>query len=234
LRYHSTACKEFLRISCSDAETCESIAMNNDLQHLRALAIANTLFAPTTLAGAFLKLGFVQADPIRSPATAQDLILRQRVKNYHVGDLERSYSSLDLEEDYLYAYGFITSDNWRLLHPRTAGALTKLEKQVLKVVQSSCEIHPRELEQHFGGSRVINAWGGHSKATTAVLDALQYRGLLRVARREKGIRVYSAVPGAFDSIDPVERSRKLILLLTKILATVMEKNLRFITALKAA
>jgi hypothetical protein len=90
------------------------------------------------------------------------------------------------------------------------------------------------LEQHFGGSRVINAWGGHSKATTAVLDALQYRGLLRVARREKGIRVYSAVPGAFDSIDPVERSRKLILLLTKILATVMEKNLRFITALKAA
>jgi uncharacterized protein YcaQ len=35
------------------------------------------------------RLGFVQADPIRSPARAQDLILRHRVKDYFAGDLER-------------------------------------------------------------------------------------------------------------------------------------------------
>jgi len=30
-------------------------------------------------------MAFVQADPIRSPARAQDLILRQRVKAYRAG-----------------------------------------------------------------------------------------------------------------------------------------------------
>jgi uncharacterized protein YcaQ len=39
---------------------------------------------------------------------------------------------------------------------------------------------------------VTNKWGGSSNATTHLLDALQYRGLLRVARREKGIRIYAA------------------------------------------
>ena len=43
--------------------------------------------------------GFVQADPIRAPARAQDLILRHRVKGYHAGDLERRYSALGIEED---------------------------------------------------------------------------------------------------------------------------------------
>ena len=44
------------------------------------------------------RLGFVQADPIRLPARAQDLILRQRVKG-RAGDLERRYAALDVEED---------------------------------------------------------------------------------------------------------------------------------------
>jgi uncharacterized protein YcaQ len=34
------------------------------------------LFRPTTLGRAVARLGFVQADPIRAPARAQDLILR--------------------------------------------------------------------------------------------------------------------------------------------------------------
>jgi len=41
-------------------------------------------------------MGFVQADPIRAPARAQDLILRHRVKDYHAGDLERRYATLDI------------------------------------------------------------------------------------------------------------------------------------------
>ena len=39
---------------------------------LRRYAVARTLFAPTTLAKAITRLGFVQADPIRAPARAQD------------------------------------------------------------------------------------------------------------------------------------------------------------------
>ena len=77
-----------------------------------------SLFQPTTLARAVSTLGFVQADPIRSPARAQDLILRQRVANYRAGDLERRYARLGLEEDFLYAYGFMPKEIADLLHPR--------------------------------------------------------------------------------------------------------------------
>ena len=59
------------------------------LTSLRRYAIARSLFKPTTLPGAIRKLGFVQADPLRAPARAQDLILRHRVKDYRAGDLER-------------------------------------------------------------------------------------------------------------------------------------------------
>jgi len=64
------------------------------LDDLRRFAIGRSLFAPTTLARAIEKMAFVQADPIRSPARAQDLMLRHRVKNYCAGDLERRYESL--------------------------------------------------------------------------------------------------------------------------------------------
>jgi hypothetical protein len=70
------------------------------LQHLRRYAIARSLFKPTTLRRAIEKLGFLQADPIRAPARAQDLTLRQRVVGYRAGDLERRYPRLALEEDY--------------------------------------------------------------------------------------------------------------------------------------
>src|SRR5688572_18984159 len=65
---------------------------------LRAHAIAHSLFPATGLEHAVERLGFVQADPIRAPARAQDLILRQRVRDYRAGDLERRFGALDLEE----------------------------------------------------------------------------------------------------------------------------------------
>jgi uncharacterized protein YcaQ len=77
------------------------------LDELRRYAVARTLFKPTTLLAAIQRLGFVQADPIRSPARAQDLTLRHRVKDYRVGDLERRYAKLAIEEDCLINYGFL-------------------------------------------------------------------------------------------------------------------------------
>src|SRR6185295_16975330 len=50
------------------------------LVDLRRYAVHRSLFTPTTLKRAIEKLGFVQADPIRAPARAQDLTLRHRVK----------------------------------------------------------------------------------------------------------------------------------------------------------
>ena len=61
------------------------------LPDLRRHAVGSSLFPPTTLERAIDRLGFVQADPIRAPARAQDLTLRHRVKDYRAGDLERRY-----------------------------------------------------------------------------------------------------------------------------------------------
>ncbi|MBS9726923.1 DNA glycosylase AlkZ-like family protein, partial [Stutzerimonas stutzeri] len=67
------------------------------LDDLRRFAVARTLFAPTTLMAAIRRLGFVQADPIRAPARAQDLTLRHRVKDYRARDLERRYARQPVE-----------------------------------------------------------------------------------------------------------------------------------------
>src|SRR4030081_2975133 len=88
------------------------------LEQLRTYAVARSLFGPTTLKRALHRLGFVQADPIRAPARAQDLTLRHRVKGYRAGDLERRYATLGVEEDFFVTYGFVTSAIQALMHPR--------------------------------------------------------------------------------------------------------------------
>jgi uncharacterized protein len=196
------------------------------LQQLRVHAITQSLFPPTDLKAAIERLGFVQADPIRSPARAQDLILRQRVKKYRAGDLERHYADLELEEDFLYAYGFVPRATWQLLHPRKTAALKSLEKKVLEVVRSGGDMHPKDLEAHLGRKRTVNAWGGYSKATTRALEHLHYRGLLRIVRRENGIRIYQAAPPPQEPLPLQERLQKLVMLVANILAPVPEKSLR--------
>jgi uncharacterized protein len=195
-------------------------------RRLRHRAVTHSLGAPAALRQVIERLGFVQADPIRSPARAQDLILRHRVGGYRAGDLERDYPSLGIEEDLLYAYGFVPRRTWRLLHPRAPLALTALERAVLRKVRALGEVHPRQLEPHFGTTRVINPWGGQSKATTRALDHLHYRGLLRIARRDSGIRVYQALPRSAQELLPVERANRLALLVADILAPAPRKSLQ--------
>src|SRR5262245_57055406 len=200
------------------------------LKRLRAYAISQSLFPQTTLIAAIRRLGFIQADPIRSPARAQDLILRHRVKTYRAGDLERRYTALDIEEDVLYAYGFLSREVWQLLHPRDTWRMSKLEKRVLETVCKFGVMHPGELEEHFGRARVVNAWGGYSKATTRALEELHYRGLLRIARRENGIRLYEPAQRNGDTLSPSERLLKLIIVIVNLLAPVSEKSLHANTA----
>ena len=164
---------------------------------LRRYAVARTLFAPTTLQRAIDRLGFVQADPIRAPARAQDLTLRHRVANYHAGDLERRYPSLAVDEDYFVNYGFLPRRVHVLMHPRSAtrpwSPKTKRRADaILEFVRGRGLVHPREVDEHFAHGRVTNYWGGSSSATTHLLDAMHYRGLLRIARRASGVRIYAA------------------------------------------
>jgi uncharacterized protein len=163
---------------------------------LRRFAVARSLFQPTELGPALDRLGFVQADPIRAPARAQDLTLRHRVAGYHVGDLDRNYAALDVEEDVFINYGFVTRPLHRLMHPRVGEpSLGRLQRKradaILRFVGSRGAVHPRDVDAEFAHGTVTNYWGGSSNATTHLLDLLHYGGRLRVVRRDAGIRVYA-------------------------------------------
>jgi uncharacterized protein len=175
------------------------------LDDLRRYAVARNFPRPTTLNRALQQMGFVQADPIRAPARAQDLILRHRVKNYRAGDLERRYPTLDVEEDFFVNYGYVTRSLQALMHPRSNSRVPaddvrspwgfgtkKKAKLLLDFIRERGPVHPREVDEHFSHGRVTNYWGGSSSATTHLLDAMHYTGVLRIVRREKGIRIYAA------------------------------------------
>jgi uncharacterized protein len=53
-------------------------------------------------------------------------------------------------------------------------------------------VHPREVDAHFRHGKARNWFGGSSNASTQLLDEMHYRGLVRTARREGGIRCYAA------------------------------------------
>jgi uncharacterized protein len=166
------------------------------LDDLRRFAVARSLFSPTTLKRAVERLGFVQADPIRAPARAQDLTLRHRVKGYRAGDLESRYHALGIEEDFFVNYGFVSRRVHALMHPRVErSGWTPARKVraalVLEFIRRRGDVHPRQVDDHFAHGRVTNYWGGSSNATTHLLEHMHYRGLLRVTRREKGIRIYA-------------------------------------------
>ena len=166
------------------------------LADLRRYAVARSLVAPTTLPLALKRFGFVQADPIRSPARAQDLILRHRVEGYRVGALEQHYPSLNVEEDFFVNYGFVTPELHALLHPRTSRIVWPTERwaqagDVWRFVEQRGATHPKAVDDHFSHGHTTNGFGGRSKASTHLLDDMHYRGLLRVASRDNGTRQYA-------------------------------------------
>jgi uncharacterized protein YcaQ len=204
------------------------------LNDLRRFAVERSLFGPTTLRRAMARIGFVQADPIRAPARAQDLILRQRVRDYRAGDLERRYEALGVEEDFFINYGYVTRAVQTLMHPRpeerVSAADRRKQKLLLDFVEERGAVHPREVEDHFAHGTVRNYWGGSSHATTQMLDGLHYRGRLRVSRREKGIRVYRAhrhEPGPLDRAAIRARIDTLVDLVVNIYAPLPASSLSY-------
>jgi uncharacterized protein YcaQ len=179
------------------------------LRQLGRYAIARSLFKATSLRRAIERLGFVQADPMRAPARAQDLILAQRVKGYRAGELERRYPRLAIEEAFFVNYGFLPRETLALLHPREAPSAwdARMEaraQEVLAFVRQHGCTRPKDVQAHFDHGR-IKRWGGDLHLSTHLLEGLHYRGLLRVARREAGTRIFQAIEHAPQDDSPEAR-----------------------------
>jgi len=203
------------------------------LAQLRNYAVARTLFPPRDLESAVRTLGFVQIDPIRAPARAQDLILRHRVSGYRAGDIEKQYASLPLAEEIIHVAGILPRESLPLLHPRPARdpwhveqEHPRLAKRILAHVGRHGPTHPRELQKALGKKLVINGWGGESVATTRMLEVMHYRGHLRIARRDKGIKIYELAHALPESLAADERVTRLIELMLHLYAPLPERSLR--------
>jgi uncharacterized protein YcaQ len=182
---------------------------------LRRRAAARTFSEPVDIAAAVAGLGFVQMDPLRAPARAQDLILRQRVAGYRAGDLDRAYASLGLAEEFVHVHGVVAADTRRLLHPRARLRQWHVEREhptlareILDHIARAGPTHPRDLHRAFGRRAIVNGWGGQSAATTRMLEVLHYRGLVHVVRRDEGIKVYG-LAAPLPARPPSARTRAL-------------------------
>src|SRR5687768_5079363 len=144
------------------------------LDQLRRYTIARSLFNPTSLPRAIARLGFVQADPMRAPARAQDLILAQRVKGYRAGDLERRYPRLAIEEAFFINYGFLPRETMALLHPReaTRGWDARMQARaddVLAFVRQHGCTYAKDVQANFDHGR-IRRWGGDLNVSAHLLE----------------------------------------------------------------
>jgi uncharacterized protein YcaQ len=200
---------------------------------LRRYAVSRSLFAARGLEDAIRALGFVQVDPIRSPARAQDLILRHRVNDYRDGDLHRRYAELNLAEDHVHVYGVMPGDVRALLHPRALARRWRVEAehpqlaaQIVAHVRRHGPTHPRDLQRFLGKISMVNGWGGQSAATTRMLEALHYRGTLRVAHRLQGIRVYDIAPKAPRGPGNAARTDGILTLLLHLYAPLPQSSFR--------
>ena len=169
------------------------------LDDLRRYAVARTLFTPTTLGArdraARLRAG--RSDPRAGaragpdPAPPRQGLPRRRPR----APLSRGSP---IEEDFFVNYGFLPRAHLALMHPRTPRAAwtpaTRAPGRatVLEFVRERGPAHPREVDAHFAhGQRHELTGAARRNATTHLLDGMHYRGLLRVARRDGGTRIYA-------------------------------------------
>ncbi|KZM71645.1 DNA glycosylase AlkZ-like family protein [Nocardia terpenica] len=204
--------------------------VSGGVSRLAAAAAASLWGGRLALEQAITRLQFVQYDPIRRPARAQDLILHQRVANYRLGDLEVAYGRLGLEEGALHVYGAMTSDLAAMVHCLRASVdeytPTGLAAQVLQVVAEHGTVHPNLVRDALGARTVRNDWGGASSATTRALDELHQHRLLRIAGREQGVKLYELAVPPKAVADREECLKRAVLQVARLLAPVPLGSLR--------
>jgi len=209
------------------------MASRIDRAALRRHAMARTMFAPRTLQDAIETLGFVQIDPLRAPARAQDLILRHRVDGYRAGDLGRAYAALPLIEDFVHVQGVLPAHMRRLLHPRVIDRTWHVEDEhprlaaaLLAHFRRHGPTAPRDLVRTFGRVAVVNGWGGQSSATSRMLEVMHYRGQVHVVRRDDGLKVYGLAPPMPRPLAPSTRMTGVLQLLLRLYAPLPVATLR--------
>jgi uncharacterized protein YcaQ len=117
-------------------------------------------------------------------------------------------------------------DPWQVEreHPRIA-------KRILAYIGEHGPTHPRELQKVLGMARAVNGWGGESIATTRMLEVLHYRGHLRIARRDKGVKVYELAHPLRKPLAATARIRQLLELVLNLYAPLPERTLRELAAI---
>ncbi len=157
-------------------------------------------FTPTSLQGAFERLGSVQYDPLNPVGRNHDLVLQARVPGYLIDDWQEltyqkrflydfwdKQASLVLMEDYPMRRIYY---DWHA--PRWSEILNQYPKAVERVYNelrdrgplSSTEFHFQEHNSHWEGT-----WYG-PKLTKNVLRALWHTGQVHTSSRNKGKHVY--------------------------------------------
>jgi uncharacterized protein YcaQ len=187
------------------------------------------------------RLGFVQADPMRAPARAQDLILLHRVKDYRAGELERRYPRLPLEEAFFINYGFLPRRTLALLHPRGTprtwdawdANMQARADEVLAFVRQHGPTCPRDVQANFKHGR-IRRWGSDLHISNHLLEGLHHRGFLRVARRDAGTRIYQAVERPAPDVSPFtgrSRAEQFLDILVNLYAPLLAASLGYLCTL---
>jgi uncharacterized protein len=152
------------------------------------------------------------------------------VRDYRAGDLESAYPKLPIEEDFFVNYGFLPRDIQALMHPRTVRkpwpkARAETASAVLEFVRARGVTHPREVDAHFQHGKVRNWFGGATNASTQLLDEMHYRGLVRIAGRHGGVRLYSARAVGHIPADPDQAMDGLVDVIVRKYAPLPERSL---------
>ena len=127
------------------------------------------------------------------------MTLHHSVQDYRAGDLEARYPKLQIEEDFFVNYGFLPRTTQARMHPRAPrqawpDARHQQAAAVLAFVRERGVVHPRNMDMQFAHGKSRNWFGGSTNVSTQLLDGMYCRGLLRIARREGGVRLYAARP----------------------------------------
>ena len=131
------------------------------LDDLRRFAVTRSLFQPTTLERALDTLGFVQADPIRAPARAQDLTLRHRVERLSSGRSGAALRSARRRRGFLRQLRLRDARRPRAdasargVRPRGPSPRRKRVEAILSFVSAQGTAHPR------AGRRSLRSRVGH-------------------------------------------------------------------------
>src|SRR6266566_469552 len=106
-------------------------------------------------------------------------------------------------------------------------------QEVLAFVRQHGSTYPKDVQARFDHGR-MKRWGANLNVSNHLLEGLHYRGLLRVARREGGTRVYQTIehPPRHDSPEaPLARAGHLLDILVQLYAPLPAASLVYVCRL---